>query len=222
MIQIQNLEKSFSQGSQKILVLKNIYLQLSPSQTLSIVGPSGSGKTTLLSLLAGLEKPDRGKIQIQDHLIHQMDEAELVRFRAQHIGIVFQQHYLMPHLTALENVSLPLEISRDKKALQKSKDILDDIGLSHRLHHFPYQMSGGECQRVALARASVIQPHILLADEPTGNLDIDSGKQVIDLLFSLVEKSKTTLILVTHNLELAQKCQIQTEIVNGSLEPISR
>ncbi len=221
MIKVQNLEKSFLQASQKIQVLKGIHFETSSSQTLSIIGPSGSGKTTLLSLLAGLEQPDHGNIIIHGHNLQQMSESELVQFRAKHIGIIFQQYYLMPHLTALENVMLPLEIARDKNATQKAKKQLDYVGLSHRLNHLPRQMSGGECQRTAIARASVIKPHVLLADEPSGNLDANSGEQAMNLLFSLVKESPTILILVTHNPELAQRCRIQMKLIKGTLQGTS-
>ena len=221
MIRVQNLEKSFPQASQKIQVLKGIHFEASPSQTLSIIGPSGSGKTTLLSLLAGLEQPDQGDIIVHGHHLQKMSEAELVQFRARHIGIIFQQYYLMSHLTALENVMLPLEISRDPNPTKKAKEQLDYVGLSHRFDHLPSQMSGGECQRTAIARASVIRPHILLADEPSGNLDAESGEQSMDLIFSLAQKSQTTLILVTHNPELACRCQIQMKLNKGTLQKIT-
>ena len=221
MIKVKNLEKSFPQASQKIQVLKGIHFEVSSSQTLSIIGPSGSGKTTLLSLLAGLEQPDRGEIIIHGNNLQQMSEVELVQFRAQYIGIAFQQYYLMPHLTALENVMLPLEIARDQHAIEKAKEQLDYVGLSCRLHHFPHQMSGGECQRTSIARASVIKPHILLADEPSGNLDAKSGEQAMDLIFSLAKEFQTTLILVTHNPELAKRCQIQMKLINGTLQNLS-
>ena len=217
MIQIQNIQKNFKQALRTIEVLKNISFQLDSAKSLAIVGPSGSGKTTLLSLLAGLEKPDSGSIQIANQNITKMNEAELVQFRANHIGIVFQQYHLMPHLTALENVSLPLEITRKKNHTQKAKEQLSQVGMDHRFNHLPSQMSGGECQRVAIARASVTHPSILLADEPSGNLDALSGQKAMDTLFSLAKK--TTLILVTHNIDLANRCDEKMQISNGCIHP---
>ena len=199
-----------------IEVLKDISFKVDFAKSLAIVGPSGSGKTTLLSLLAGLEKPDSGTIQINHQNITQMNEKELTKFRAGNIGIVFQQYHLMPHLTALENVSLPLEIAGQKN-LQKAKEQLAQVGMDHRFNHLPGQMSGGECQRTAIARASVTHPRILLADEPSGNLDASSGKKAMDALFSIAQK--TTLILVTHNMDLANRCFRKIQISNGCVHP---
>ncbi len=215
MIQVQNIHKNFQQALRTIEVLKNISFKVDTTKSLAIVGPSGSGKTTLLSLLAGLEKPDSGNIQIDSQNITQMNESELVQFRSNNIGIVFQQYHLMPHLTALENVSLPLEITRKKKYIQKAKEQLAKVGMDHRFNHLPSQMSGGECQRVAIARASVTHPRILLADEPSGNLDALSGKKAMEALFSLAKE--TTLILVTHNMDLANKCEEKIQISNGCI-----
>ncbi|MDE0152030.1 MAG: ABC transporter ATP-binding protein [Bdellovibrionales bacterium] len=217
MIQVQNIQKNFKQAFRTIEVLKNISFKVDSVKSLAIVGPSGSGKTTLLSLLAGLEKPDSGNIQIADHNITKMNEEELVTFRARHIGIVFQQYHLMPHLTALENVSLPLEIARKKDYLQKAKEQLAKVGMDHRFNHLPSQMSGGECQRVAIARASITHPSVLLADEPSGNLDALSGQKAMDTLFALAKE--TTLILVTHNMDLANRCDEKMQISNGCIQP---
>lgn len=217
MIQVQNIQKNFKQALRTIEVLKNISFKVDSVKSLAIVGPSGSGKTTLLSLLAGLEKPDSGNIQIADYNITKMSEAELVKFRARHIGIVFQQYHLMPHLTALENVSLPLEIAHKKNYLQKAKEQLAKVGMDHRFNHLPSQMSGGECQRVAIARASITHPSVLLADEPSGNLDALSGQKAMDTLFALAKE--TTLILVTHNMDLANKCDEKMQISNGCIQP---
>jgi len=213
MIQVQNIQKNFKQALRTIEVLKDINFKVSSAKSLAIVGPSGSGKTTLLSLLAGLEKPDFGNIQIANQNITIMNEAELTKFRANHIGIVFQQYHLMPHLTALENVSLPLEIIRQKNYIQKAKDQLAKVDMDHRFNHLPGQMSGGECQRVAIARASITHPSILLADEPSGNLDALSGQKAMDTLFALAKE--TTLILVTHNTNLADRCDNKMQISNG-------
>ena len=215
MIQVQNLNKNFKQASRRIAVLKNISFTVETAQSLAIVGPSGSGKTTLLSLLAGLEKPDSGTIQIFHQNITQMSETDLVQFRRQNIGIVFQQYHLMPRLTALENVCLPLEIAGQKNGIQKAKEQLAKVGMDHRLNHLPSQMSGGECQRTAIARAGVTRPRILLADEPSGNLDAVSGKKAMDALFSLAKE--TTLILVTHNMKLAENCRKKIQISGGGV-----
>lgn len=217
MIQVQNIQKNFKQALRTIEVLKDISFKVSSAKSLAVVGPSGSGKTTLLSLLAGLEKPDSGNIQIADQNITTMNEAELTKFRSNHIGIVFQQYHLMPHLTALENVSLPLEIARQKNYTQKAKDQLAKVGMDHRFNHLPSQMSGGECQRAAIARASITRPSILLADEPSGNLDALSGQKAMDTLFALAKE--TTLILVTHNMNLADRCDEKMQISNGYIQP---
>ena len=220
MIEVQHLSKSYSQGNTSISVLKNINFSLKPADTLAVIGPSGSGKTTLLSLLAGLDTPDQGNILLQGKHLTKMTEKERIDFRSQFIGIVFQQFHLIPHLTALENVSLPLEIHQTspKIALEKAKIQLQQVGLSHRLHHFPRQLSGGEQQRTAIARACIHRPKLILADEPSGNLDQHSAQNVMNLLFSLVEKNQSTLILVTHNLKLARHCQKQFLLENQSFK----
>lgn len=205
-IQVQNISKHFYQGETKISVFDNFSLDIVHAETVAIVGPSGSGKTTLLSLLAGLEPPNKGSIYIDGRNITQMSESQLANFRSKNIGIVFQQFHLMPHLTALENVSLPLEIIGHPRASQKAKEILEKIQLDHRAYHLPSQMSGGECQRVAIARSISVEPKVIYADEPSGNLDAESAQIAIDILFNLVKESQTTLVLVTHNEQLAQRC----------------
>ena len=217
MITVRNIYKTFQQAGKKIPVLKNINFTLETAKTLAIAGPSGCGKTTLLSLLAGLDFPDNGDVLIDEKNILTMSESERLRFRSKNIGIVFQQFHLMPHLTALENVSLPLEILKKPQAEKKAKEQLEAVGLSHRFGHFPSQMSGGECQRTAIARAVIIRPKLLLADEPSGNLDQNSAGAVMDILFSLSTLYKTTLILVTHNKALAQRCRVQFNLSKGSL-----
>lgn len=220
LLQIQNLHKTYQQGHTKIPVLKGIDLQVNQGETIAIIGPSGSGKTTLLSLLVGIETPTQGQILFQNHIISQMKEKELAEFRATHFGIVFQQFHLLPHLTALENVALPLEILKIPQAEQKAKLLLERVGLAHRPDHFPSQLSGGECQRVAIARALVHHPTLLIADEPTGNLDQKTANQVMQLLFELVKQEKKTLILVTHNLHQAQLCQKQYELQDGVIKNV--
>ena len=217
-LDVKNLSKYFLQSERKIEALKNVSFQVKDHQSLAIVGPSGSGKTTLLALLAGLDSVSEGEIYIENNPIHKMSEEKLTRFRAKNIGIVFQQFYLMPHLTALENVALPLDIIGEKNVEKRAKEILTQVGLEERIHHKPNELSGGECQRVAIARASVVRPKILLADEPSGNLDTETGKKVMDLLFDLVKKNQMTLVLITHDLELAKRCQNQIQLVGGKIQ----
>ena len=216
-LEVQGLTKTFRQGERKVHALNNVSFSVEKNQSLAIVGPSGSGKTTLLSLLAGLDRFDQGEIKAVQASIGQMSEEELTRYRAQNIGIVFQQFHLMPHLTALENVCLPLDILGEQGVEKRAKEMLELVGLKERIHHKPHELSGGECQRVAIARASVTKPKILLADEPSGNLDTETGKIVMDLLFKLVEESDMTLVLITHDNNLAQRCQRQIQLVGGQL-----
>ncbi len=214
---IKNLQKSFTQGSEKINVLNNLNLEVHPSQTCAIVGQSGSGKSSLLSLLAGLDYSDSGTIAIKNKIINSMDEKAVTKFRAEHIGIIFQQYHLISSLTALENVMLPLELKKAPDPLKSAKEYLNKVGLSHRLNHLPSQLSGGECQRVAIARALCVQPTILLADEPSGSLDPQTGSEVMDLLFELIKENRGTLILVTHDHDLAKKCDRILNLENGKL-----
>lgn len=218
-LEINCLYKSFPQvGQGSIEVLKNLNLEVDEGETVAVVGQSGSGKSTLLSLLAGLDRQTSGSLRLREKEISEMSEVKLTKFRAENIGIIFQQFYLMPHLTALENVSLPLEMFGLKDSQKRAKDALNSVGLSERENHFPHQLSGGESQRVAIARAVVIRPAILLADEPTGNLDNITGVQVADLLFDLVETTRMTLLLVTHNMELAKRCSKQLTLHSGSIQ----
>lgn len=212
---IQNISKSFSQGENQIKVLQNLEAQIHQGELVAIVGQSGSGKSTLLSILAGLERPDQGSIQIDGKSMSNMSEKEITDFRAHHIAVVFQQYHLVSHLTALENVMLPLEILGRVEAEKKAKELLDDVGLSHRLHHFPNQLSGGECQRVAIARALVVEPKLLLADEPSGNLDTETGEKVMEKFFSAAKKYGATTVLVTHSPELAKRCERVLELKQG-------
>lgn len=220
-LNVENLTKQYLQGGTVVKALDDISFNISTGESLSIVGPSGSGKTTLLTLLAGLDKPSEGKIILNKEDLTQLSEKEIIQFRSQNIGIVFQQFHLMPHLTALENVSLPLEIT-GKYSLseieERAKHYLDLVGLSHRHDHFPNQLSGGECQRVAIARATIMNPKILLADEPSGNLDTKTGIKVMDLLFKMSEDNQSNLILVTHDIRLANRCQRQIHLTGGRLQ----
>lgn len=217
MIVAKNLNKSYSKENLEIPVLKDLSLEIIDNESVAILGDSGSGKTTLLSLLGGLETVSKGSIEFFGTEIHNLDQAQLTHFRAQNLGIVFQQYHLMDYLTALENVALPLEIAGDPRAEEKASELLKEVGLEHRGDHLPAQLSGGECQRVALARALVTQPKVILADEPTGSLDSNTGNNVMDLLFKMKELHKTTLILVTHNEVLAQRCDRILRMKDGQL-----
>jgi putative ABC transport system ATP-binding protein len=217
-LELKDINKSFNQPrSGTIEVLKNISFNVDIGETNAITGHSGSGKTTLLSLIAGLDTPDSGKILLDGDDLCTMKESQLSQYRAIKIGIIFQQFHLMPHLSARENISLPLEILKQKQISDRVDSMLEKVGLKNRQHHLPGQLSGGECQRVAIARALIIKPALLLADEPTGNLDIETGEKIAQLLFDLVEKENKTLILVTHNPELANRCQKIRKLEQGSL-----
>ncbi len=219
LLHAQNIHKSFVGPDQQPLeVLKGIELSLQSNESLAITGQSGSGKTTLLALLAGLDRPTSGQVILAGETISEMSEEDLTRYRSQHIGMVFQKFHLMPHLTALENVSLPLEILRESDVKNKALAALDQVQLSARAEHFPNQLSGGECQRVAIARAFVTNPAILLADEPTGNLDFETGTHVANLFFDLVKQKGMSMLMVTHNLELAKRCDRSVHVFAGKLQ----
>jgi putative ABC transport system ATP-binding protein len=217
-LELKDICKSFNQpGSGTIEVLKHVSFNIDINETNAITGHSGSGKTTLLSLIAGLDTPDSGQILLSGDNLCTMKENKLSRYRALNIGIIFQQFHLMPHLSARENISLPLEILKQKQISDRVDNMLEQVGLQDRQHHLPGQLSGGECQRVAIARALIIKPALLLADEPTGNLDIKTGQKIARLLFDLVEKDNKTLIIVTHNPDLAEQCQKIRKLERGSL-----
>lgn len=219
-LEVQNLKKSFQQGPYLIEVLKGIELQLKNSESVAIVGRSGSGKSTLLSLLAGLDQPDSGKVIFQQKDFTSMSEEQLTLFRGRHMGIIFQQFHLLPHLNALENVSLALEILGETQDVEAfAYEALGQVGLQDRAKHLPGQLSGGEKQRVAMARAMVINPDLLLADEPSGSLDEDTGEEVMELVFDLVEKKNKALILVTHGIQLAKRCHHVYRLEYGVLRP---
>lgn len=215
---LKDLKKGFLQGDAQIEVLKGLNVQVEPGQIVSIVGQSGSGKSTLLSILAGLERADSGAILVDSVDLTPMTEQELTLFRAQNIAIVFQQYHLMSHLTAVENVMLGLEILKMDKPRERAEEALKELGLGHRLNHFPSQLSGGESQRVAIARALVVKPKILLADEPSGNLDIHTGDKVMDVFFDIVKKHNITTLLVTHSEQLAKRCQRILRLNEGQLK----
>lgn len=217
---LNNVSKSFHLGETTIQVLKGLNVSIEPGQVVSIVGQSGSGKSTLLSLLAGLERADSGDILVDKYNLSPLDERQMTTFRAQNIAIVFQQYHLIAHLTALENVMLALEILKMENPKEKAEEALKELGLGHRLNHFPSQLSGGECQRVAIARALVVKPKILLADEPSGNLDIQTGEKVMDVFFEIIRKHQITTILVTHSEALAKKCERVLRLENGQLREV--
>ena len=217
-VQIENLHKAYPQpGSGTIPVLTGIDCLLAAGATLAVTGQSGSGKSTLIALLAGLDRPDQGRLVVNGSDLVAMTEAQLTRFRAENIGIIFQQFHLLPHLSAEENISLPLELLGRPCSREKIDAILEQVGLSARRNHLPGQLSGGECQRVAIARALVVEPAVLLADEPTGNLDVTTGREIADLLFALVAKVRMTMLVVTHNQELAGRCTHQLRLDHGVL-----
>lgn len=216
-LNVTQLEKSYSSGSKTLKVLQNISFEVEEQKTFSIVGPSGSGKTTLLGLCAGLDSPDSGSIQLCGSELSALGEDERALLRNKHIGFVFQDFQLLPTLSALENVAVPLELQGDKNALKISKELLEKVGLGDRIHHYPSQLSGGEQQRVAVARAFSNRPSILFADEPTGNLDAETGEKVEELLFDLNKEAGTTLIIVTHDIELAKKTQHILRLKGGKI-----
>jgi len=200
----ENLTKAYPSGDKKLVVLDQVSFSLEQGTRLAIIGPSGSGKTTLLGLCAGLDVPTSGTVSLMGFKLNAMDEDDRAYLRNQFTGFVFQNFQLLSTLTALENVMVPLELRGERNVQSKAKALLDRVGLGDRLHHYPTQLSGGEQQRVAIARAFITSPKILFADEPTGNLDEENAQQIIDLLFGINGEEKTTLILVTHNLELAR------------------
>ena len=202
-------------------ILHNINLEIAAGERVAIVGASGSGKSTLLSMLAGLDKPTSGHILLAGDDITAMSEEERTAVRRQHMAFVFQNFQLLPALTALENVALPLEIKNDADVLKKAEQYLTHVGLAKRYHHYPSELSGGEQQRVALARAFACEAPIIFADEPTGNLDSKTGEVITDLLFELNEKYNTTLVLVTHSKELASRCQRQLHMASGELSELN-
>ena len=218
MIKTSQLSKRVSTAESELEILRGIELEIKQGETAAIVGASGSGKSTLLGLLAGLDTPSGGMISLDGINIVNLDEDQRATLRSQKVGFVFQSFQLLPALTALENVMLPLELAGIDNAREKSEEFLSRVGLGERLHHYPRTLSGGEQQRVAIARAFASQPVILFADEPTGNLDTATGANVIELLFGLNEEEGTTLVLVTHDNSLADRCQRKFTMTAGQLE----
>lgn len=206
-IEVSAVEKTVFMGGEPLQILQATSMAIDKGDSLAIVGASGSGKSTLLGLLAGLDLPTKGNIRLAGHMITDLSEDQRAAVRLQHVGFVFQSFQLMPNLTALENVMLPLELQNAAEIEAKARQILDRVGLAARLQHYPKQLSGGEQQRVALARAFITEPTVLFADEPTGNLDSHTGERIADLLFQLNREKQTTLVLVTHDKKLASRCQ---------------
>lgn len=218
-IELAAVSKTYTLKESKLSILKNLNFKIENPSIVSIVGQSGSGKTTLLSILAGLDTPDLGQVNYGNISFNQLPEKERTKFRAENISIIFQQFHLMPYLTALENVSLPLEIMKNPRARELASEALKKVKLEERVNHYPEELSGGECQRVAIARAFVTNPQIILADEPSGNLDETTGRLVMNELFDLVRKNQTTMILVTHNMELAKLTDQIYKLEAGELRP---
>ena len=216
-LDVQHVSKTYHTGAAALTVLKDISFALEAGTTCAIIGPSGSGKTTLLGLCAGLDRPSSGTVSLHGHRLHRLSEDALARLRNTSVGFVFQTFQLIPTLTALENVMVPAELRGDRRARVHAVELLHRVGLGERLQHYPVQLSGGEQQRVALARAFMGQPSILYADEPTGNLDTETGAMVIRLLFALHQEAGTTLILVTHDLEVAQQTQRIIRLKGGMI-----
>ncbi len=216
-LQSDHLTKTYHSGDRSLTVLDQVSFEAHQGTSLSIIGPSGSGKTTLLGLCAGLDVPSSGSISLMGFKLNAMGEDDRAYIRNQFVGFVFQNFQLLPTLTALENVMVPLELRGEKGVESKAKDLLARVGLAERMHHYPSQLSGGEQQRVAMARAFITSPRILFADEPTGNLDEENAQHVTELLFGMNREEKTTLILVTHNLELAQRTERVLRMKGGKI-----
>jgi len=217
-VRASKLSKVVSNGADTLAILQDIDLEVMPGEAVGIVGASGSGKSTLLGLLAGLDTPSAGRVELDGRDLFSLDEDGRAVLRARLLGFVFQSFHLLPALNALENVMLPLELAGDGAAAHRAVAMLNRVGLGERLHHYPKTLSGGEQQRVALARAFVIEPKLLLADEPTGNLDAATGADIIDLLFELNAERGTTLALVTHDEMLARRCSRLIRLARGRIE----
>ncbi|WP_421326128.1 ABC transporter ATP-binding protein [Aeromonas veronii] len=217
-IVVKGLGKSVRLGQESLTILEGIDLQVNSGETVALVGASGSGKSTLLGLLAGLDLPSQGDIEILGKSLGELDEEGRARLRAEQIGFVFQSFLLLPTMTALENVMLPAELRGERDCEPRARELLAAVGLGERLHHLPPRLSGGEQQRVAIARAFMTRPSLLLADEPTGNLDSKTGEKVIELLFELNRKHGATLVVVTHDHQLAERCQRQLVMTAGRLD----
>jgi len=217
-ITLKDVHLTLGEGAGKVHILKGIDLEITQGTSVGLVGPSGSGKSTLLMVMAGLERADGGSVNVAGSELGPLSEDQLAQFRGRNVGIIFQSFHLVPNMTALENVAVPLELAGDPAAFDKARAELDAVGLGHRLSHYPAQLSGGEQQRVAVARALVVEPEILIADEPTGNLDDTTGAQIVDLMFEAQQARNTTLVLVTHDPGLAARCGRMIRVRSGEIE----
>ena len=217
-IRLRKVHLTLGQGRGAVHVLKGIDLDVARGESVGIVGPSGSGKSTLLMVLAGLEQADTGEVEISGQPLQGLSEDKLAAFRGRHIGIVFQSFHLIPNMTALENVAVPLELAGHRNAFERAEAELRAVGLGARVTHYPGELSGGEQQRVALARALAPEPALLIADEPTGNLDADTGAQIADLLFAEQKRRAMTMVLVTHDKSLAARCGREVAVRSGEIE----
>ncbi len=218
-IKLEDVHLTLGEGVSRVHVLNGVSLDVGTGQSVGVVGPSGSGKSTLLMVMAGLERVDSGKVMLAGEDFSKLDEDGLAAFRGRNIGIIFQSFHLIPNMTALENVAVPLELAGTRDAFAKAEAEMKAVGLGERLTHYPTQLSGGEQQRVAIARALAPDPKILVADEPTGNLDEDTGAQISDLLFAQQRNRGTTLVLVTHDPSLAKRCDRMLKVRAGEIEP---
>ncbi|MBZ5858962.1 ABC transporter ATP-binding protein [Flavihumibacter profundi] len=216
-LRVAQLSKNYQNAGRTLHVLSDINFEVIAGETLSIVGPSGSGKTTLLGLCAGLDRASTGLVELNQIALNQLSEDQLARIRNQYVGFIFQNFQLLPTLTALENVMVPLELRGEKNIRERALSLLDKVGLADRVHHYPSQLSGGEQQRVSIARAFSNDPRILFADEPTGNLDAETSEIIVKLLFDLNREAGTTLVIVTHNLELAAKTDRIIKLKGGHI-----
>ncbi|MDA7714822.1 ABC transporter ATP-binding protein [Candidatus Pelagibacter sp.] len=217
LLKLKNVNLKYQTGNDTIKVLKNVNLETKKNESISIVGESGSGKTSLIMLAGGLEKATSGKIFFEDQEISKMSEDEVSKIRRKNMGIVFQSFYLIPNYTAVENVALTLELNNLKNPYEKAKELLDRFGLKNRFNNLPSQLSGGEQQRVAIARAIAMKPKLILADEPTGNLDSENSQMIADILFKYIKEEKSSLIMVTHDPKLANKAKRKIKIKDGKI-----
>lgn len=216
-LKLENVSKTYQSAGRTLTVLEQITFSVEASSSLAIVGPSGSGKTTLLGLAAGLDRASSGSVDLNNISLNSLNEDQRARVRNQYVGFIFQNFQLLPTLTALENIMVPLELRGEKNVKRKALDLLEKVGLSDRGHHYPAQLSGGEQQRISMARAFCNNPQILFADEPTGNLDAETSEKIIDLIFNLNKEAGTTLIMVTHNHELANRCDRIIKLKGGKV-----
>lgn len=221
LMQVQNVSKFYQKETNRVDVIENISLDVLKKQSVAIMGESGVGKSTLLQIMGGLLAPSSGQVVYEEDSLYGLSDSKRALVRNHQIGFVFQFHYLLPEFTALENVMIPMLIANQKKNFAFAKELLSSVGLDHRFHHKPGELSGGEQQRVAIARAMMMEPKIILADEPTGNLDVTTSEKVSDVLYSMIEKCESSLVLVTHSSKLASKAHIKLKLTREGLEKLS-